>query len=421
MKTTLFSMAVAFLATLWMAVDAVGRQAWENGFLQSPDGRFVASGVHTSLEIPLPPEGISLRQAVTLKVRAMDGKDVLTLRIKEAKEPYQVSYGYVDLAWSPDSRRIACRNGGDLTIVDISTKEGKTISLSASSFRWLDSSQIVHVSRNNSVVRVSVTTGRSEDLYLAHTPDEFHSSTSPYHNQISPDCRLYVFMDDVAINILDLQKKAVVRSLKRAVKPAFCWWNDKSDLCLINGLAEVKTGKAPPEDTGFLDVVYLFRRETGEFEELTDKLRMLNGNPDNTPRPDAPSRVWFSDGVSFLVDGCIDKKNPRPDDFGYVTKHWACHPAPWSALCVQEVGGLEFEAPSISPHGEYLMMNKAKRQAYCDGDWYLFKFSNDAQGKPQLTKPVKVLSSNSGERFWSSDGKRLITFNHGRFTVHDLP
>jgi hypothetical protein len=66
-------------------------------------------------------------------------------------------------------------------------------------------------------------------------------------------------------------------------------------------------------------------------------------------------------------------------------------------------------------------MNKAKNEGYCDGEWYFFEHSSDAQGKPLLTTPVRLLPSSSGDWFWAADGKGAVTFNHGRFTVHNLP
>lgn len=107
---------------LFLACDGTVCRGGETGFLPSPDGQSVASVVRSSLEIPFGSEMISFRQTVSLRIRGMDGKEVMTLQIKKAKELHQVSYGYLDLAWSPDSRMVAYRSGADLAVVDIATK-----------------------------------------------------------------------------------------------------------------------------------------------------------------------------------------------------------------------------------------------------------------------------------------------------------
>jgi hypothetical protein len=426
MKRSLFSNTGPIVAALYLVIGFIHCRGvesppfWEDGFLPAPNGKFVASVLHASLELPVPTEGISLRQSIALKIRTMDGKEVLGFTIKSAKEIHQIAYGYVDLAWSPDSRCLAYRNGDDLMVVDVSTKEKKEISRSARSFRWFDASRIIYLANNNSVLRFSLAKGITEELFFS-VGGEFHTSTSPYHNQISPDCRLFVFMDGKQVQVADLQKKATIQSVNRPLSPSFCWWNDKSDLCLIHGLEEANTGKAFPEDTALHDIVYLYRRNPGQFEDLTDKLRALNGNFLAIPRPDAPLRVWLADGKSFLVSGGVPRKNRTPDEPIYLDRNWICHLDPWSSVCLQDVLGAQFENPRISTRGDYLTMNKTKREFYRDGDWYLIKSSADIQGKLQLTKPVKVLPPKSGEWFWSADGKNVVTFLHGKLSVQNLP
>ena len=422
MKSTMKSIC-GFLSALFLflAWDGTVCRGGETGFLPSPDGRFVASVVRSSLEIPFGPEMISFRQTVSLRIRSMDGKEILTLQIKKAKELYQVAYGYLDLAWSPDSRMVAYRSGADLGVMDIATKTTTQLGHSAGSMRWFGSSQIVHVVNKGSVDRVSVTTGVSESLFRTNVPDEFHSSTSPYNNQLSPDCRWFVTMDGKTIIVVDLNKNAVVYSHERAMKPVFCWWSAASDRCLINGLADIKTGDAWPHDTGFLDVLYCFRSDSGQFEDLTDKLRVLNGNFNATPRPDASFPVWFDDGNSFLVSGCVERKDRKSDQSGYRVRHWICHSAPWSTLRIQDTNGQGLVNPRLSPHGDFLMMNKENNEGSCDGDWFLSRVSSDARGNPQLSKAVNFLSSSSGDWFWSADGKGVMTFKNGRFRLKNLP
>ncbi|MEI8123166.1 MAG: hypothetical protein WCI20_14115 [bacterium] len=404
-----------------LAYDGKVCRGGETGFLPSPDGKSVASVVRSSIEIPFGPEMISFRQTVSLRVRSMDGKEVMTLQIKKAKELYQVAYGYLDLAWSPDSRMVAYRSGADLAVVDITTKTTTQLGHSAGSMRWFGSSQIVHVAVKGSVDRVSVITGVSETLFRTTVPEVFHSSTSPFHNQLSPDCRWFVTMDGKNINVVDLNKKAVVSSQEREMKPVFCWWNDASDRCLINGLADIKTGDAWPHDTGFLDVLYCFRSDTGQFEDLTYKLGLLNGNSNATPRPDASAPVWFADGHSFLVSGCVERKDRKSDPGGYLIRHWICRFVPWSSLCIQDANGQGLVNPRLSPHGDFLMMNKENNKDSCDGDWFLSKVSYDAEGNPQLSKPITFLPSSSGDWFWDADGKGVVTFKNGRFRLHRLP
>ncbi len=413
---------IALLVVAGIASGFISTHRWEHSYLPSPDGKLVASAYSTSMDLMVPVQPVELRNTVSLKVRDMKGKSILSRSVKKGKESYTVSHGSLHLAWSPDSKRIAYRSGGDLAVAECTTKKTVKLAANATSFRWEDSSHIVYVTDGSSVIRVSVDGKTSATLFSGKASDEFHASTSLFHNQLSPDVKRFVYMTEQAIRVASLEGEGLPHSESRSLHPSFCWWRDDSSLCLIHGLASVKTDKQWPQDTALRNTIYLYEPKTGSFADLSGHLQKLNKNwNQQVPRPQAPSRVWSSDGSWFIVMGTVERKRDSMAEMGYTRKNWICRPEPWSALCIQDLVGPEFEYPSIAPAGPFIVMNKAKRPATSDGAWYVMKVTLKGKNGVTISDPVKILPASKEPWFWAADGKSVISVKRGKFTTHIIP
>lgn len=387
----------------------------EGGFVASPDGKWVASVFHRSIDIPFTTEGISLYQSVTLRIRRSDGKLHASVLIAKGKELDDINYGHTSLSWSPDSRTVAYRNGTNLSVFDVKTKRSRRLADSATACRWVAPSTIMWLSGWNKVMRTSISDGKSTVVHTAGKADDFHPGTEDYHNPLSPSGTHLICADAQGIRVIDLKSGSrIAHTVERGFNPSFCWWSDSGNTCLIYGFRTFETGRfliktrdiSIPE-TGTRDIMYLYQRNEGKFTKLTAGLVALNGKSTRMIRPSAGGRVWSPDGKWFMAGGG--------------RRLWICHVKPWLTVCIQDSLDPQFARARIAPAGSCIAVVKSKNEFDAAGDLFVIDVSIDPKRGILLKSSKKVARVSLYSWFWSSDGKSIIVFERGRFHSFPVP
>jgi hypothetical protein len=407
---------------LGFGATAANASQQENSFQPSPDGKYVVSIVENELSLPIPTEGMELSASVAVKIRDSKGKELFSIPVAKARKSYEIGYGYVSTAWSPDSQTLAYCNQGKLWVVGVENHEPHQLLESASSFRWVGNSNLCCVTGPLeddglfSVTEIPVRDGASVTRIASIKAHAFHPWVSEYHNQLSRDSKNAVFIDGTQILISDpgdTNRQSVIR---RKLTPSFNWWNDTGKRCLVHGLEEVKTAKPYPEDTTFRDVIYLYETNNARFTDLTDNLRRLNPDANfSGPRPMAENRVWSPDGKWVLVSGAIKGSN-GPD-----SHDWVCLAKPWNVICIQETIGKNFHHVKIAPRGSQLALVSAPTDDAPSGDLFVVRIQSETEGKLAFGKPLQLATDVPNSWFWSADGTEVIVWDGHKFIHHPVP
>lgn len=209
-----------------------------------------------------------------------------------------------------------------------------------------------------------------------------------------------VFIDGKQILITSIDNTNKLHTVQRNLSPCFCWWNDASAQCLVYGLEDVKTTKPWPDDTTFLNVIYLYETNSARFTDLTTNFEQLKPDPNSYPScPSAEDRVWSPDGTWFLVEG---------------GGGWICVPKPWNSIHVGKILGKGVYNFKVAPAGSKIGMMYLENDLATSGDFYVIDVNIGSANTPILGAPRKIASGiphTWNNWFWSADGKQLLAWN----------
>ena len=197
--------------------------------------------VNNDLSIPIPTERLELSASVAVRVRDSKGKELFTVPVAKARQSHQIGYGRVSTAWSPDSKMLAFCNQGNLSVVDIASKESRKLLDTVTSFRWAGTSNLCCISGSTGrrgqlcVSEISSTSEAGISRAFDFRLQGFDSIASEECRELSPDPCHLVFMDGAQIVVQSLKGTTNQVVLQRKLYPGDCWWTDSGDKCLCLG------------------------------------------------------------------------------------------------------------------------------------------------------------------------------------------
>ena len=402
------------------SVQATDSEHFEGDFRPSPDGQHVVSVVHDTHYIPRGIEPIETDAFVTLKIRDSKGKDLFSVSIAEARRWADIGNGFVRTAWSSDSQTLAYCYKGKLSVIGVGDRKPHRLLDSTSSFRWVDNSNLLCVTEplegnsSFSVTEISTRDGTARTQLQNQPARAFEGWFSSHYNQLSPDLKHVVFVNNTNVLIMRLLDTNSQKAIQRELTPQYCWWDDAGSQCLVHGF------EGPP--SSYRDVIYLYETKDAAFTELTENLQHLHNNTNNFHfQPWKEDRVWSSDGTWFLISSALNDSNNQS-----FLGDLICVPDTWRCVCIQEVLGKDFYDPLIAPSGNKLGIIRAPT-VRSSGDLYTVEIRAGTNGTPTFGKPQKIASDVPqilfGDRlwcswFWSADGKQLVVWNGRKFIYY---
>lgn len=394
---------LAFGCTTRFQDDLILLPSWDDSHIA------VISEVHRFLE--LPGHNAEGSGKTIFSVRALDGGRVLQRVV--AKNTHYSCLPAVDLAWSPEGLKIALRVAGDLRLLDVAAQEKDYfISGGITAYCWQDASNVVYVTEDSDVYRLSLADKKAEHLFSAKNSSQYvyrEYDRPQTERSLSPNGKYWIYFRDESVSFVDLKQNVVMGSFPVGKRLLYHWWNGPAEACLFYASKD--------EDDDLCHDAFVFNTHERTLKNVSSHLGQLNDRHWNTiPRP--AGSAWVSGGPWILVSGNIGGQEP-----GFGRRDWACCISPWSAVCIQDAIGGDFSRHKASPaqNGISVFRGKMRRDGSGKGDICVTRVLVDSNGDIALSQPVSVVQGEFDDWFWSYDGKKLFTHRNGAFALHDVP
>ncbi len=256
-------------------------------------------------------------------------------------------------------------------------------------YRWVESGDLIYVLSGNTAKR------RASARVFApgdNQGKEVYSAYSPGANAISPDGRQFCRLKGLAVQAIDPEQTHLNHAMQGNFRLSFCWWSDDSSRCLIQAYHKSIVS------------LYLYERESGQFDDLTTKMMALGEQAGVLPYPNATSRAWSPNNSWFVVRG---------------SQHHICQIDPWDSLLLNDFAERGIWDLRISPYED--------RIAFLSGNPYIYPATlvvgqvHSAEGKLQFEVLQRLIKRDKSPWFWEMGGKQIGFIVGARVEHHTIP